>query len=685
MAETLRGQLKRGLDNTVLYKGRQARSATFTITFTETTAATMSSEQLEYFQLFTKTFISNAVSESIYDIVVQNQEIDTGSLVVTGQVLGSDAGGDVASQSFAENVQTEILKKNTAYMEGLAYSAVSPTSSLDKIDASYFQDITAFQMEMEAIIQTLAPSPVPVVPGVTTPTSDSGNAINDLTSKASKADGSVMVIVAVIAVICVCIVILALYICCKCNRKDVLDPIKNKTATYPDIDDDDDDDNASLDKTDLSKHASSEKPPMTRSESSRRPSSSSSNGLQRGQSLSFIKQQADKPKLTRSKSGDGMPVPSRNADFKKSHSSDGLNSKSMRLTSLLEEQERPKRRPTTNPSSPIASVPLTRSKSQDGIERPPTPTGIVRRTQSGEGLSRPVQPVPPSPFRVPPKRENSIGGSRPPKPSSTEPGVARSKSGDTTELTPFSPKARVPPKKAQSMAVRSNQLACNETQPQRPPPPQRTTSMERSGNSNVGHPQRPVTSSQPQRPPPPQRTASTERSGIANGGPPQRSVTTSLQQGPPPPQRTPSLEQSGNSSGDNPQRPVAPPRLPSPRPASSMPVPSTPKRDAEKRTIPHTPASTPKCSPPQQHPTSRQSPQRTISLPVKNVQPNRPMVESPTKTKMDPGSNRNHSVALDHSVPLSPKRTKSMPVQHGSNGGSHANNSNSPTKLSPIT
>lgn len=235
-------------------------------------------------------------------------------------------------------------------------------------------------------------------------------------------------------------------------------------------------------------------------------------------------------------------------------------------------------------------------------------------------------------------------------------------------MTPLSPKARVPPKRVQSMnpnlAAQNNQQLSN------------------------GQPalQRGVTSDQMQSTP-------TQKSGNTNGRPA-------------PPQRTPSLpnKRDGNNNGQPPstptrsqrpdqQRPTPPPRVPSPRRLDSagtsngqtMSVPSTPKREQEHRAVPHTP-STPKRQQPQQqhHPQSRPgSPQRTISLPANNVQPNRPMAGPPEKSRIDSGNigNRNASDTM-----LSPKRAKSMPVPSQSNS-SQANNANvnGPKQLSPIT
>jgi hypothetical protein len=701
MSESLRGQLKRGIGTTVLYIGKQARSATFVFTFDGVPSAIMSTSQVEYFQDFTKSFASNAVSESIYEIVVQKQEIVDGSLVVTGQFLGADEGGGAVPQGFTDNIANALRNKNTDYVQGLAYNVLRPTSTLDKIDAGYFQDITAFKLDMEAIIQTLAPTPAPVAPGVIAPTSDgAGNTVGNLTKAASDANGSMLVIIGVIGVICVCIAILVLYICCKWNRKDVLDFDKNQTSTYPDLNDDDD--NASLDKKKISSDSSSEfsaekKPSMTRSASSRQPSSSSLgkspplpiNGLQRGQSMSVISQNTGPPKLGRSKSGDGLPRPSRNADFKKSHSSDGLGSSISRLPSLSEE-ERPKRRPN---SSSAPSVPLSRSISGDQIQRP-APIPNLQRSKSGDGIPRPLPLVPPSPTtsegkqivssRIPPKRENSMGGMRPPAPSKTESGSDRSDSRNVADMIPFSPKARAPPMRAQSMnpnaAARNNQMNSNGPQPPRKMSSEQMQSLPAQSSGTPNH-----------RPSPPQRAPSlpVQRASHANGQPPSTPTrdraNTPSQSSSTPPQRQ-----------HQQQRPVPPPRVPSPRRPETgsnnngvtpMPVPSTPKRDQEMRTTPRTPSNgTPKRQmPPQQHQQARpRSPQRTISLPSTNLPPNRPMVAPPIKEKMSSGDRASPDVIMS-----SPMRTKSMPVKPIPNPSTGTTSTGNPTntskQLSPIT
>ena len=697
MADSFRGQLKRGLDTTVLYIGKQARSATFTFTFDGVPSATMSTGQVEYFQEFTKSFTTNAVSESIHEIVVQKQEIVDGSLVVTGQFLGTDAGGEVAPQAFTDNIANALRSKNNEYVVGLAYNVLRPTSILDKVDAGYFQDITSFQLDMQAIIQTVAPTPVPVADGAVAPTADGvGNTIDDLTKAASDADGSMLVIIAVIGVICVCIVVLVLYICCRCSRKDVLDFDKNQTSTYPDLDDDDDDDDASFEKKKSAADSSSEtslekKPSMSRSVSSRQPSSLSLgknppkpvNGLQRGQSMSVINQKSGPPKLGRSKSGDALPLPTRNVDFKKSKSSDGLSSNS-RLPSLSEE-ERPKRRP---PSSGEAGAPLSRSNSGDSIQRPTsTPVPNIQRSISADVTPRPIPSVSPSPTsnegqnmtptRAPPKRENSQGGMRPPRSSISDSALDKNDSGNVAAMSTFSPTARVSPMRAQSMnpnaAVRNNSLGPLGSPPPRPKSSEQMPSFRSPSSGSPNH-----------RPAPPQRAPSLQVHRACNtNGPPPSSPMTPM---------TPQRQQQ-------PQRPMPPARAPSQRrpeagsnngPSMAPVLPSTPKRDPEMLGVPRTPsngATNRQMSPhqqQQQHPQSRpNTPQRTISLPVssKNVPPQRPMAAPPTKTKMDFGD-RTTSSDVHMSSPM---RTKSMPIKPTNQHPGNGNTTNAVKPLSPIT
>jgi hypothetical protein len=706
MAESLRGQLKRGLDTTVLYIGKQARSSSFTFTFDGVPPAIMSTSQLEYFLEFTKSFTSNSISESIYEVVVQSQEIVAGTLVVTGQFLGVDAGGEVAPQAFTDNISSTLRNKNAEYIQGLAYNVLRPTSTLDKIDAGYFQDITDFQLDMEAIVQSVAPTPAPVNVEATAPTAaggSGGNAVTDLTKAASDADSSTLIIVAVIGVICLCIAVLVLYICCKWSRKDVLDFDKNQTSTYPalddDYDDDSDDDNnedAVVRKKKISSDRSLElsvdnKPPLTRTASSRQPSSSSLGkgtpppikGMQRGQSMSVINQKSEPPKLGQSKSGDELPRPNRNADFKKSHSSDGLSSSNSRLPSLIEEKERPRRRPK---SASFDETPVGNSRSEESTQRPPVVRSLPQRSKSGDVIPRQTQIVPPSPIasedkqvtasRAPPKRENSMGATRQPPPSNAGSGLDRNNSGNVPAATPFSPKARVPPTRAQSM--KPNVAARNTAMIPKGTPPSRSKSSE-STHPIQPQPQSKINDAN-RRPSPPVRTPST------NGQPTSTSVKAPAG----------SLNTTPQQQQQQQQRPMPSPRNPSPRRPETgsngngpnMTTPATPNRNQEMRTVPRTPSnSTPKRQMPphqlqqQQHQQRPSSPQRTISLPAKNVPPNRPATALPIKEKMD---SRDRSKSSNDVLISSPTRTKSMPIkpiQNASNG----NQASLPKSLSPIT
>ena len=405
--------------------------------------------------------------------------------------------------------------------------------------------------------------------------------------------------------------------------------------------------------------------------------------------MSVINQKTGPPTLGRSKSGDGLPRPTRNADFKKSKSSDGLNSSNSRLSSLIEE-ERPKCRPN---ASSVASAPLVRSSSGD-VPRPP-PVRNLQRSKSGDGIPRPVPLVPPSPSTIdgkqvapasmPPQRDTSMGGGRiPPPPLLKEYGVERTNSGNFAAMTPFSPQGRVPPLRARSMnpnvGARTNQMAPNGVPSPRPMSSEQVHSLPAQSPGNLNR-----------RPSPPQRAPSLQV---------QRAVNPNSQ-----PSSTPTRDHANTTSpltqrSQQPQqpRPVPSPRVPSPRQPESgtnnnnngpfMAVPSTPKRTPEMRAVPRTTSNgTPKrpMPPPQPNSQSRPlSPQRTISLPVnsKNVPPNRPTAVPPTKIKMDSGGGDRTST--DVMMMSSPTRTKSMPIKP-TQAPSNGNHTNTATQLSPIT
>jgi hypothetical protein len=208
------------------------------------------------------------------------------------------------------------------------------------------------------------------------------------------------------------------------------------------------------------------------------------------------------------------------------------------------------------------------------------------------------------------------------------------------------------------------------------------TPPSRSKSSESTHPIQPQPQSKindaNRRPSPPVRTPST------NGQPTSTSV------------KAPAGSLNTTPQQQQQQRPMPSPRNPSPRRPETgsngngpnMTTPATPNRNQEMRTVPRTPSnSTPKrqMSPhqlqQQQHQQRPSSPQRTISLPAKNVPPNRPATALPIKEKMD---SHDRSKSSNDVLISSPTRTKSMPIkpiQNASNG-----NQASPSKsLSPIT
>ena len=245
----------------------------------------------------------------------------------------------------------------------------------------------------------------------------------------------------------------------------------------------------------------------------------------------------------------------------------------------------------------------------------------------------------------------------PPPASYADSGLKRNKSGDVATMMLHSPNARVPPRRTQSMSP--NAAARNGKQPQRP---LLSEQMQSPTAQPIGTNRRPSSS---QRAP----SLPLQRTGNTNGLPPS----------------TPTRDHANphSQSSSTPNRQVGlPTRVPSARrpetgnnnSGPSMVIPSTPKRDQEMRTVPHTPSnSTPKRPmPPQQHPPSGpRGPQRTISLPDKNVPPNRSMTGTPTKEKIDASFS-------------TPTRANSMPIkstQHPSND----NQTSTAKQLSQIT
>jgi hypothetical protein len=447
MADALRGQLKRGLHNSVLYIGKTAQLSTFKLTLDGVPGSQMNDKQLDFFTTFTQDFVSQWIAQSIYAMEVQSQEVTPSSslsksLVVNGEIRGANEAGNTIADSFAQNIANAISDHSAEYMEGLAYNVVCPTSMLDATEAAYFRGITRAELVANAVFQSLAPTPTPAPVSTDVNQQGGGNdkTIDDLTHAAGDANTSSLVIVGVIAVICIAIGVIVTMICCRYKRRR--DDTVTGKKPYKSFDNMSDDEGEYNLPSKTKKFSDSENSFMASSRSVDLGSVRSEEKTRTGTSLESSQRQ-----LQRAPSSLGRVSPFPGLDLQRAPSMNGLGSKTIPPPPLLQRQ--PSTRAGRDPRVPS----LGRSQSGDGlpsmsaVPRPPPP----KRAQSSVAALSSTAP-------------------RGAKDSMQPPTTARSKSGDGINL--FSPQPQRPTvqRVPSSMSESGNTVKSMRTEPRMPPP-----------------------------------------------------------------------------------------------------------------------------------------------------------------------------------------------------------------------
>ena len=643
MADSLRGQLKQGLEKSLLYIGRTSQVSTFKITLDGVTDSPMSEEQLEYFTTFTQDFASQKITQSIYEIDIQSQEVvDSSSfsksLVVTGEFRGANEAGNTVADVFAQNIAAAIRDHSNEFMEGLAYNVVRPTSTLDLMEAAYFRGIIAVAVETSAVFQSMAPTPTPApvsTDGSSTTQDENDKPIADLTDKASEANTSTLVIVAIIGVICIVMGIIVAMIFCRCRRRR--DEGKKPSKVYDNLEEDIEDYQLpsrtnTLPGTDKSFMASSssfdlgseygedrKKEKISSGSSQRqlnRAPSSRSQGLDlhRAPSMNSLgSRNIPPPPTLQRQTSSRVSTDPKMPTLGRSQSGDGLHSASFvpKNPQLQRAQSSVAMLNSPKPSKALESnrPPPERLKSGDSLDlfSPKPQRPAVQQANSSRSEQESPKRNPNSEPRLPPLGRSKSGDGLPSYASPRKPQRAKSSMDGSNDIpsqrgtgtaSPMQPpqRSRNPPKRAQSMGIPGGHSQRQSTM--REPPTNRENSPQPMRN-------------------PPQRGPNSDRS---MGAPPVRA----------PPQRSPSLPRSGSSGSDTEQRRPQAPSTPrkqreevpvSPRRTQSMPNDKDPVSAAKRQSLNQT------------MPTRPSAPKRTASMPVARGGANGNLSKNPNQAR----------------------------------------------------
>jgi hypothetical protein len=207
MAATLQSDLSEAIGKGIMYNGPRDTSAKFKLSLLGVPSGIeMSVVQTEYFQKSATAFLGGMITEPVFAVEVQGQTVQEGaSLTARLEINGEIRGGQenyALDQIFADNVKAALNSYKDRFVEGLAFNALRPPSTLSGDEAAFFRGLDGLESEIEAVVRApLALDSNKVPTQAPMGANGYGGAVNDVVSSADDSSSVTLFVVGAIGIL----------------------------------------------------------------------------------------------------------------------------------------------------------------------------------------------------------------------------------------------------------------------------------------------------------------------------------------------------------------------------------------------------------------------------------------------------------------------------------------------------